>query len=386
MLPLILGAGAVLLGAAGVSAYDDAKETNEQAERRMRQAKSLFDDAKREMENEQKRVEPALENFANDKGRVMAGSMGKFLDIYEKIDVPDTAKFAKINKPVEGAFVIDKAGALQMRELSQCYVSALTGGVLGAVAGGVVGGATLNVARLVLGGMGVGGLGLGAVGAATLFSTPMAMLAGPAVLFSGCAASVQADENLEKAETVYAEAEAKAEKMKATATLCRGIVTRTNMFDGLLNRLDGLFNSCVGTLGDVVEKHAALSGNNNKVSAGMFSDQEFELLAVTYSLAGAMREVLCVPILTEDGKLAVEPVRINEVRKALPQFADQTKDVQEALANSLDNDVSEVKNVSKPKKVIGYKCHICGRMYENGDYCPYCHSVKNKFAVPQYEK
>ena len=95
------------------------------------------------------------------------------------------------------------------------------------------------------------------------------------------------------------------------------------MFDGLLHKLDGMFSTCVRSLDEVVCEHRGLQ-KTDKISAEYFSDGEFSLLAVTYSLAEAMRSVLEVPILNDDGKLTDESQNVYDLQnKAISEYNEQ---------------------------------------------------------------
>ena len=91
-----------------------------------------------------------------------------------------------------------------------------------------------------------------------LAMTPLAAIAAPVVLFTGISSSFKADENLEKAKTMYAEAEAAAEKMKISETLCTAISDRSKMFDGLLHELDDMFRDCTVLLEVMIYKKTGI--------------------------------------------------------------------------------------------------------------------------------
>ena len=105
----------------------------------------------------------------------------------------------------------------------------------GAAAGAVVALAASGSLSVVTGGLATAGTALmagevsaaaGIAGSALSFGvamTPLAAIAAPVILFTGISASMKADENLEKANTMYAQAEAASEKMKVSEMLCGAI-------------------------------------------------------------------------------------------------------------------------------------------------------------------
>ena len=101
------------------------------------------------------------------------------------------------------------------------------------------------------------GAAAGIAGSALSFGaamTPLAAVAAPVLFFTALSASMKADENLEKAQTMYAQAEAASEKMKVSETLCAGISERSEMFYDVLHELDGMFLECVMLLHELCVK------------------------------------------------------------------------------------------------------------------------------------
>ena len=151
-------------------------------------------------------------------------------------------------------------------------------------------------------------------------ATPLAAVVAPAVFFTGISASMKADENLEKAEEMYAEAERASEEMKVSETLCKAIGERSDMFYNLLLKLNGMFSDCTEKLSDMI-KEKSLALGNKEIYAENLSLKELELIAVTRTLAGAVKAVIDTPILSKDGKVSNESLNLYEdVRKMIPNF------------------------------------------------------------------
>lgn len=135
---------------------------------------------------------------------------------------------------------------------------------------------------------------------------------------------MKADENLEKANTMYAEAESASEQMKTSEILCKAIADRADMFDGLLGDLNVMFAQCTVLLDDVTKKKL----ENNVIDASAFTEDELKLVAVTRALAGAVKAVIDTPILTADGTISTESQAVYEdTRGKLPAFTEAVNEV-----------------------------------------------------------
>lgn len=330
-LPFILGGLAVAAGVLGAAGHSVAKEDNERAQRIARDAEELYDNAKESLECAQKKAEASLVTLGESKEEVLKGSIQKFLKVYDRIKNIELKESTGLNELSQ--FMIDKQGTLQLREISNIYTSSLSSGVAGAVAGSAVALAASGTLPLVTALMsGTGGfLALGEVGLAAtsvasgvtfaLSSTPLVAIAGPAVFFTALSASMKADENLEKARTMEAEAEAAVEKMKVAETMCAAISDRSRMFNELLTELDELFSECIDQLGGIVDKKAVGEGGS-QVDARSFTQDEVKLVAVTRSLAGAVKAVVDTPILNKEGSVSSESQdTYDNIAGKLPMFS-----------------------------------------------------------------
>lgn len=169
---------------------------------------------------------------------------------------------------------------------------------------------------------------------------------------------MKADENYEKAMAVYAEAMAADEKMKVSQTLCVAISERSEMFNDLLVDLNGMFAECSSLLTGVVRKKEGWIFKK-KLTSKDFTEDELKLIAVTRSLAGAVKAVIDTPILSKDGNIAYEAENLyDETIKKLPEFdkvVDEVKSVdyhaKPIVAKS--NNSSKQSTSTKPTTVLG---------------------------------
>lgn len=335
---IIAGVAAVGAAALGIGAQADAKETNELAQKIADEAKSKYDKANASLQSAKGRTERALINLGNSKKNVLDTTMKQFLGTFEKIKNIQLSESVGLNEIKN--FSLQKEDALELRKMEDIYGNTVSTGAAGAAAGVAIALAANGTLPIVTGTLSIAGTALaaGEVGIAAELAgsalslgaamTPLAAIAAPVVLFTGISASIKADENYEKANTMRAEAEAAIEKMKTSEVLCNAITDRSDMFDNLLTELNGMFSYCSGMLEVVVrQKTGLLKGKT--VDASTFTEDELKLVMVTRSLAGAVKAAIDVPILTAEGNINPEAkVKYENTMKELPAFRTAVNEVE----------------------------------------------------------
>lgn len=338
MLPLLIGAAAALAGAAHLS----ANSTNEKAERRAAAAKELYNSAKESLEKSKAETEAALEKLGLEKWAVLNGSMAQFRADFAKLKTIEWQESKGLNEIAN--FSIDEKSMLEIQKMTEIYASALSSGVAGAATGAVAALAATGSLTLVAQMAGTAGsaLLLGEVGIAAGLAgsalsvgaamTPLAAIAAPIVLFTGVSAMMNADDNLDKANEMYAEADAAAAEMGVSETLCKGITERSEMFQHLLHDLNSLFINCVGLMAAVIrqKERRGFFGFffGRKITAADFTEEELRLFAVTGSVAKAIKTVIDTPILATDGEISPQAdTTYQEVHQKLPAIKTQVKAV-----------------------------------------------------------
>jgi len=347
MLPLIIAAG-VGAAAVGVKGHIDAKETNELANRKIREAENMYNRSKSELEVAQNEAKEALIELGYAKKNVLDSSMQQFIQAYDRIkdiQVEQSVGLREIAK-----FSIDQHEIIQIKKMENIYDSTISSGAAGAAAGaamalgasGLFGLATetLSAAGTLLT-MGAvesaatvagSALSMGAAGVTLgLSMAPLSTFVAPIVLFTGVSASMKADENWSKALATYSEARVASEKMKTAETMCKAITNKSNMFNDLLNNLNSMFSECTGLLNAVTLKKIGLF-KTRTIKAKDLSEEEKQLIAVTRALAGAVKAIIDTPILSEDGTLAQSSQNVYDTTtKALPEFAKGVNDVRRSM-------------------------------------------------------
>lgn len=341
-LPIILAGLAGFAGLVGAGAHMSAKETNERAQAISKDARRIYNNAKQSLEEAQAKTEKSLLTLGYSKKDVLDTSIAQFLKAYERI------KDVKLNESVglnEAAkFTIDHQGVIELRKMSDIYKSTFANGATGAAAGAVVALAASGYLPIVTGVLSTAGSALmageigiaaGLAGSALSFGaamTPLAAVAAPAILFTGISSSLKADENLEKAHAMHSEAELAVEKMKTSEKLCNAISKKSDMFDNLLGELNTMFSKCTA-LTDVITAKKQVFLKNKTITEKDLSAEELNLIAVTRSLAGAVKSVIDTPILNKNGKISSNATKVyNSTMKLLPDFTEQVKAIE---ANSI---------------------------------------------------
>lgn len=339
-IPFLLAGLGVAAGALGTFGHVEAKKTNEEAERTARRARRIYNESKESLENAQNKTKESLLTLGYSKKNALENSVPLFCDVYDRIKNIELKKSEGINEIAKIA--IDQKEVLQLKEMSNIYSSSIEDGAVGAATGVIIAlaangslataasGLSLAGSVLAIGGGVSSAVSIAGTAMSSLLlgasMTPLAAVAAPVVFFTGISASSKADENLEKAEEMEAEAEAASEKMKIAETDCNAIFKQTNMFNDLLVELDEMFFKCTGLLSDVVDKKTRKSGEWT-VDVKQLTKNEKELLAVTRALAGAVKIIIDTPILTEKGNLskASETVFVEMKKKCQEMKEDVNK-------------------------------------------------------------
>lgn len=357
---LLLAGMAVVSGAVGIGGHINARETNERAERKMMEAQELYDEAEAELNVSKENAENALLKLGYQKKSILDSSMRRFLAAYDKIKHIQVVESIGINELSK--FTIKSQDELELRKITNIYSSSIQSGAAGAATGAIVALAASGSLPIVAGGLttagtalaaGEIGLAAGVAGSALSFGaamTPLAAVAAPVIMFTGLSASAKADENMERARAMYAEARAAAEEMRISITLCNAIVDKSNMLNGLVVELNKMFTECSNLLEGVVRTKEGRFFKKTLTSES-FTEDELKLIAVTRALAGAIKAVIDTPILTNDGNLAIQAQKVYDQTQAkIPDFKNAVQEVRNVDYDiSYDSDIADKKVVSEKK-------------------------------------
>ncbi|MEE0863232.1 MAG: zinc ribbon domain-containing protein [Lachnospiraceae bacterium] len=371
-IPVLLAGVGVAATAIGAGGHICAKETNEKATEVSEKAKRIYDEEKDKLDESKKCAEEALISLGYEKKNVLNSSMKRFLNSYEKIKsvkMKESVGLEELSK-----FSITQEDALQLKEMTNVYSGAIKRGAAGAATGAIVALAASGSLSIVTSGLSMAGmcLSLGEVGAAASIAgsslsfgaamTPIAAIAAPVVLFTGVSASIKADENLEKANVMYAEAMAAVEKMKVSETMCNAIRDRSKMYNELLTELDTMFAECAYLLDEVIYRRDRLV--KKTMTTQDFTEEEVRLIAVTRALAGAVKAIIDTPILSKEGEITKESEEVhNETKKQLPGFSSSVSTVKEIDYSAIYDEQDKMFILEKKEEyeqicanLSGYSC------------------------------
>lgn len=331
-----IGAASAIGGAAktakAVKDNSSAKKINEKAEERIRQAADKLDRPRRQCGE-------ALENLGKEKLFILNTSIGKFLHSFERIknvELTDSLGLDELNN-----LHIDRNMFDDLKEMEDFASTMLSGTATGAAGGALVAFGAYNAAttfaaastgtaisslsgiaasNATLAFFGGGSLAAGGLGMAGGTAVLGGLVAGPALLVMGLITGAKASKNLDNAYANEAKSEEICEQLAAAAEQCNAIRSRTNLFYGLLARLDTYFIMLIDSLENVIRDEGT--------DYAAFSPEAKQIVAASASVAGAIKAVLDTPILTEEGNLTEES----------GQIVDDILPVAEVIKDNLDTD------------------------------------------------
>ncbi len=300
---LISGLGAAITTGLGVGGHLSAKKTNEEAQKIAEEAKELYDNAKYSLEFLQLIAEDKITKLGYRKKNILDTSMRQFLNSYEKVQNVQFKEVTGLNEIAN--FSIKSQDILEIRQMIDIYSSAIDKGIIATLA--------INAPSLVASGASFTGsmLTVGGIGSLGVSITSLATMMAPAIICTAISANLKADENLEKANVMYAEAEAACEKMKISETLCNAIATRAEMYDDLLLELNSMFLECTSIMIEAITRKENMI-YPRKLTTQDLSKNDERLIAVTRAIAGAIKEIINTPILSTNGNITMESQEISE--------------------------------------------------------------------------
>ncbi len=320
-IPFILGGIAIAAAATGVGKGIHAAVQNSEAKDVNGRAKNLYDAAKDILEEARRKSEFALESLGEAKLNVLDKSINHFIEIFDKIhnvELDESVGLDELRK-----FKMDKQSLEEMKQLGGFASSLLKGAVGGSLAGGLAafgaysaamtfGAASTGTAIASLSGiaatnatlafLGGGSLAAGGLGIAGGTMVLGGVVAGPALAVLGFFLDAKASKNLDNAYSNIAEARKISEEFGAATDICNGIIKRTEMFFDLLVQLDELFKPLINKIEMIID----ISG----CDYSQYKQSSKKIVALSMSVAAAIKKVLDTPILKEDGTLTESSLKV----------------------------------------------------------------------------
>ena len=317
LVPGAIAAVSAIAAAVGVGSGAKGIKKNKQAKNINAEAQSTFDKAKAAAEHARERSDKSLERLGRTKLNVLNQSMNHFVAVFDQIHnvrLKDTVGMDELSK-----FHLDKQGLIEIRKLGNMATSAIGGVVGGAAAGALTafgaysatmtfaaastgtaiaslsGVAATNATLAFLGG---GSLAAGGGGMALGSTILGGAVAGPAIAILGVVINASANKNLDNAYSNKYKAEEAVEGLAVVYTLCNGIAKRSDMFTSLISKLDEILVELTTQLEEIV--------NTRGTDFSCYDEKERGIVAMSMSVAAAIKKVLDTPILTESGELTSE--------------------------------------------------------------------------------
>ena len=218
------------------------------------------------------------------------------------------------------------------------FATASTGTAIASLSGAAATNATL--AFLGGGALAAGGGGM-ALGSAVLGGA----LAGPAIAVLGIVMNASASKNLDNAYSNAAKAKEFAEGCKTIESLCNAISARASLFSTLVSKLDIILNRMIEQLEDIVETYGT--------DYSEYPEDAQSLVAMTMSVAGAIKKVLDTPILDEDGNVTVQSLNAHNEVAEFAKINLENKDDAFISARELFNSMPAVKHHTSEEEISG---------------------------------
>ena len=175
--------------------------------------------------------------------------------------------------------------------------TASTGTAIASLGGAAASNATLAF----FGGGSIAAGGLGMAGGIVVLG---GLVAGPALLVMGLITSKKSEEKLEIAKGNAAQADEIVAELRNASFQCDAIRRRTYMFYSFLARLDARFLPLVFEMEDIIAKEGE--------DYSLYAPESKKVIIQAATTAGSIKALLDTPILTKEGNLTDESMRLTE--------------------------------------------------------------------------
>lgn len=308
---------------------NEAKKTNDAADLMIEESRALID-------IHRKASQEALEELGAKKLYILNNEIKSLIEIIENIEVKDSVGLNELNN-----FKIDKQDFIELKEMSSFATSILSGTAAGGLGGALSafgaysaaqifatassgtaiatlsGAAATNATLAFFGGGAIAAGGLGVAGGMAVLG---GLVAGPALAVMGLITSAKASALKDDAYSNLAKAKKYAKELQTASIACDGIRRRANMFYAMLVRLSALVAPINDELSRIVQRYC--DANTKKADPKRFSDEEINVLNMSFHLLKCVKTLLDTPLLTQNGELT------NESKNALAKIAKQISQMQ----------------------------------------------------------
>lgn len=355
-LPLLFIGIAAVTGALGIGKSVKAAVDTNSANKTNKKANEIVDQAKKRINIARKQSGSSLEALGRKKLNVLNYSMNNFIKTFEKLKNVDFRQSVGLNELSK--FQIDNQSLSELKELGS-FATSIIGGIGGGAIGGALtafgaysaagtfaaastgtaiaslsGAAATNATLAFFGGGSLAAGGLGIAGGTMVLG---GLVAGPALAIMGLIVGAKASKAKDEAYSNLAQARKYSEEMDVAVDLCRAIAKRADMFRELLTKLERYFDMAIKQMQDAIVEH----GNDFR----SFSQQQKESVAASASLAKAIKSVLDTPILSKEGNLTSQSLRL---LKEMDSASISEKGVTQETVSTANNSSQSIDNDTIP--------------------------------------
>ena len=323
LVPIAIGVASAAAAATGIGAGANALYKNNQAKSINEDSQAMFEEAKTSAENAREKSNASLERLGHIKLNILDASMNRFISVFENIHSIELSNSAEWSNLL--SYRLDKQAVLEMREMTSMATSVLGGLVGGAGAGALAAfgayGATMTFAaastgtaiaslsgaaatNATLAFLGGGAIAAGGGGIALGTTMLGVAVAGPAIAILGVVMNASASKKLDDAYSNRSETLEAIEGLQIIETLCNSISARADLFSALLRKLDIVFSFLINQLETIVSQRG--------YDYSKYTEEEQGIVAMSLSIAGAIKKVLDTPVLNEDGSITDDSLSVHE--------------------------------------------------------------------------
>lgn len=324
-IPFLIGAAAVGAAIFGAKKMIDSSDNNSRAEELQISAKEIYDEAIARLEYSRENTNEMLEQLGTTKVDIWANDMNGFIDAFSKFkNVKQEGTLA-----LEGSLDITpenikaiKKSALKASEMVNAGLGSLAAGTLAGVA--AYGGASMFAAatKATLAFFGGGSIASGGLGVAAGSAVLGGVVLGPALALAGMFMSAKSEENLAKAEKMYAQATNAAEKMNGISDTLDNIYSLASDYNEFLIEFSSKFKEVITGVNRVYidqytlcskslwNKIKAIFGMKITVDYNQLERSQQQYLHMAWLMAQTMQKTLTVNLLDEQGNITAESYKV----------------------------------------------------------------------------
>ena len=321
-IPFILGGLAIATAGYGATRTYDAYKRSREADKLQNNANEINTNAEYKNKSARKSAQNALKNLGRAKINIWGHSIGRFLELCDRIDMEE------VN--MQSAISTDEAFFDDLKQCEMEVSSMLAGGIGGIGAGGLAafgaysatmalasastgtaiatlsGAAATNATLAWLGGGSLAAGGFGMAGGAAVLG---GLVAGPALAVIGVTLDSASEKKLEEAKSNLAQAKKIAEEIETITKAAHLLRRKVAMVEDLLIRLDMIYNDLLDKFENVVKS----CGEDYKT----YDENSKKIVVANVKITETIKRVLDTSIIDDKGNITEECDKLLDTRQAM---------------------------------------------------------------------